>query len=110
VTTWRMVKCDNVEDGNNHNNHQNTNIIKQGNIGKSQNILIVDTGGGNMSTITKHACLVFAMTNHIMELLGIKTRHHLKGYLLFIVLLKHISKLGTAGDIFAQLCYIVGRQ
>jgi hypothetical protein len=40
------VKWDNVEGGNNHNNHQHINIIKQGTIGKSRNILIVDQGGG----------------------------------------------------------------
>jgi hypothetical protein len=33
-------------------------------------ILVIDTGGGNTSTITERACLVLARTNHITELNG----------------------------------------
>jgi hypothetical protein len=37
---------------------------------EGKDILVVDTGGGNTSTITKHACLVIHETNHFTELAG----------------------------------------
>jgi hypothetical protein len=37
---------------------------------RNKDILVIDTGGGNISTVTKRVCLVLQQTNHFTDMVG----------------------------------------
>ncbi len=41
----------------------------------SENIMVLDTGGGNTSTITSRSCLVLHKTNHVTKMTGYQDKN-----------------------------------
>jgi hypothetical protein len=71
-----------VENGNDKNYHRVNEEIDPVHDNKKTNtdILIIDTGGGTTSTITKQVCMVLSTTNHVTSLSGYQDKATPKQY------------------------------
>jgi hypothetical protein len=78
----KLVDWSKVENGNDKNHHRVYEEIDPVHDNKKMNtnILIIDTGGGTTSTITKQVCMVLITTNHVTSLSGYQNKATPKQY------------------------------